>query len=152
MRKTPELDNTFVLQMALVGYELEHSRIEAAMNQIRAELGQGSTRTPAATPTASAEPKTTGRKRFSSAARKRMAAAQKKRWAELKAAKAEGAKPKRKLTVKRPAQVKASKKVAPTPKARKVAHKVRKAPVKPAVQNPVAAVQPTEATPTEVMA
>jgi hypothetical protein len=77
-----------ILQMALVGYEMQRNRIEAAIAEIQNELGQGDSSRSVSTATASAEPKTTGKKRFSAAARKRMAAAQKKRWQLLKAKKA----------------------------------------------------------------
>lgn len=74
------------LQMALVGYEIQRSRIEAAIAEIQAQLGsRGSARSTSPT-TATAE--RTSRKKFSAAARKRMAAAQKKRWAGLKSKKA----------------------------------------------------------------
>ena len=159
MPKTTTIDHTSVLEMALVGYQIERSRIEAAIAEIQAELGQGGSRQPATKATDTAQPKTTGKKRFSAAARKRMALAQKKRWQLLKAKKAEAAKPKRKPTVKRrkanasatkrkqPVQAKAAK-----PNARKAAGKVRKAAVKPKVQELVPPVQaavepaPTDAT------
>jgi len=143
MSKTTTIDHTSVLEMALVGYEMQRNRIEAVMREIQAELGQGGTRHSAATATTTDEPKPTHRKkRFSAAARKRMAAAQKKRWAALKARKAPAkrtqptAPPKRqKATVaaparKLPVQVKAAKKVGrnvvkatPKPKAKKKAPK-----------------------------
>ena len=90
MPKTTTIDHTSVLEMALVGYEMQRNRIEAAIAEIQAELGQVGSRRSISTATASAEPKTTGKKRFSVAARKRMALAQKKRWAALKAKKAPG--------------------------------------------------------------
>ena len=40
MPKTTTIDRTSVLEMALVGYELERNRIEAAIAEIQAELGQ----------------------------------------------------------------------------------------------------------------
>ncbi len=144
------LDNS-ILEMALAGYQLQRDRIDAAMAEIQAELHQGSARRSAATNTASADSKTSTKKRFSTAARKRMAAAQKKRWKELKAKKAEAAKPKRQTAVKRqkptvkaspkqrPVHVKAVKKAAPKAAAKKAAAKVRKARPKPQAQ---ATVQP----------
>ena len=172
MPKTTTIDHTSVLQAALVGYEMQRSRIEAAIAEIQAELGQGGARPSTATATASAEPKTPRKKRFSRAARKRMALAQKKRWAELKAKKAGAAKPKHKTAAKRwkanvaaprkqrPVQVKAAKKVArkvvmkatPKPKAKKPAPAVRKTVAQSKVQELVTPVQvavepaPTEAT------
>ena len=137
MPKTTTIDHTSVLEMALVGYQIERSRIEAAIAEIQTELGQGGSRRSISTATASAEPKTPRKKRFSAAARKRMALAQKKRWQLLKAKKAEAAKPKHKTAAKRrkasvaaparkpPVQVEAAKKVArkvvkaaPKPKAK----------------------------------
>src|ERR1035437_4908671 len=114
MPKTTTIDHTSVLEMALVGYGLERNRIEAAIAEIQAELGQGGPSRFISTATASAEPKATGKKRFSVAARKRMAAAQKKRWQLLKTKKAEAAKPKRKPAAKRQeASVTASRKQRP---------------------------------------
>src|ERR1039458_829353 len=101
MQKTTTIDHTSVLEMALVGYQIERSRIEAAIAEIQTELGQGDSSRSISTATASAEPKTTGKKRFSVAARKRMAAAQKKCWQLLKAKKARAKKAKPTAPVKR---------------------------------------------------
>jgi len=95
MPKTTTIDPG-VLEMALVGYEMQRNRIEAAIAEIQAELGQDGmlhkdTRPAPATATTTDEPKTK-RKRFSAAARKRMAAAQKKRW-QLKRATAKTTQP-----------------------------------------------------------
>jgi hypothetical protein len=162
MPKTTTIDHTGVLEMALVGYELQRNRIEAAIAEIQAELGEGGPSRSIATATDHSEPKTTGKRRFSAAARKRMALAQKKRWQLLKAKNAEAAKPKRKPAAKRrkasvtasrkqrPAEVKAAKKT--TPKTRKAAPRIQKAVAKPKVQELVTPVQaavepaPTEAT------
>src|SRR5476649_1268013 len=87
MPKTTTIDHASVLQAALVGYELQLSRIEAAIAEIQAELGNvrpGRSTAPVSTK----EPTTTGKKRFSRAARERMALSQKRRWAELKAKRA----------------------------------------------------------------
>ncbi len=153
MRNITTLDHTLVLQMALVGYEMEASRIAANMAAIRAELGQGDARRSTVAATVSAEPKKTGRRFFSAAAKKNMRMAQIARWKAIKAAKAEAAKPKRKVAAKKPAQVKVAKKVAPKPTAKKAAPKVRKAAhKKPAVSKPVPAVQVAEPTPAEATA
>src|ERR1017187_9034436 len=88
MPKTTTIDHTSVLEMALVGYELKRNRIEAAIAEIQAELGQGGSSRSTSTATASTDRKATGKKRFSVAARRRMASAQKKRWQLLKAKKA----------------------------------------------------------------
>src|ERR1035441_649959 len=101
MPKTTTIAHTSVLEMALVGYEMQRNRIEAAIAEIQAELGQGDSSRSIPTATASAEPKVTRKKRFSAAARKRMALAQKKRWQLLKAKKAPAKKTKPTATVKR---------------------------------------------------
>jgi len=123
--KTTTIDHTSVLEMALVGYELQRNRIEAAIADIQDELGQVGSSRSISTATDSSEPKATGKKRFSAAVRKRMVAAQKKRWqlkratakktqptAPAKRQKATGAVPAK----KRPVQVKAAKMTAPRPK------------------------------------
>jgi len=133
MPKTTTIDHS-VLEMALVGYELERSRIEAAIADIQAELGQSVARDSTATATTTDEPKTPRKKRFSAAARRRMAAAQRKRWQLLKAKKAEAAKPKHKTAAKRKtATVTASRKQRPVQvkPAKRVARKVVKAAPKP---------------------
>ena len=164
MPKTTTIDHTSVLEMALVGYQLERSRIEAAIAEIQDELGQGDSSRSGSTATASTEPKTPRKKRFSAAARKRMAAAQKKRWQLLKAKKAPAKKTKPTAAPKRrnvtaaptakkpPVQVKAAKKVArkvvkpvSKPKAKKAAPKPKKSPAKA----PNAPVETTE-TPIQV--
>lgn len=120
MPKTTPIDRTCVLQAALVGFEMQRGRIDAAVREIQTELAQGGTlhkdtRRSTATATDSAEPKATGKKRFSRAARKRMALAQKKRWQLLKAKNAEAAKPRRKTAAakRRKASVAASRKQQP---------------------------------------
>src|ERR1035441_7650081 len=114
MPKTTTIDHTSVLEMALVGYEMQQKRIEAAVAEIRSELSQGGPSRSISTVADNSEPKATGKKRFSAAARKRMAAAQKKRWQLLKAKKAEADKPKRKPAAKRrKASVTASRKQRP---------------------------------------
>jgi hypothetical protein len=161
MPKTTTIDPC-VLEMALVGYELERNRIEAAIAEIQAELGQGGSRRSISTATASAEPKATGKKRFSVAARKRMAAAQKKRWQLLKAKKAPAKKTKptaapkrRKITAaptakKPPVQVKAAKVAR---KVVKAAPAVRKSVAKPKLPELVPPVQAAvEPAPTEASA
>jgi hypothetical protein len=148
MPKTTTIDPC-VLEMALVGYELERNRIEAAIAEIQSQLGDGDAVRSISTATASAKPKTTRKKRFSAAARKRMAAAHKKRWNELKAKKALAKKTqptapvkRQKATAaaparKRPVQLKAAKKAAP--KAKAAVRAARKATVKKvAAQKPKA--------------
>ena len=132
-----------VLEMALVGYEMQRSRIEAAIAEIQAELGVGGSRRSKAAGAAAPEPASPGKRRFSAAARRRMALAQKRRWAALKAKKAPAKKTKpaastkrRKATVKpslkkRPVPVKVAKKAAPRAKAN-VVKSVAKPKAKPA--------------------
>src|ERR1035437_877043 len=101
MPKTTTIDHTSVLEMALVGYQLERSRIEAAIAEIQAELGHGGPSRSISTATDNSEPEPIRKKRFSAAARKRMAAAQKKRWQLLKAKKAPAKKTKPTVAPKR---------------------------------------------------
>ena len=150
------IDHTSVLEMALVGYEIQKGRIEAAIAEIQAQLGGGVSSRPTSTATDNSKPKVTGKKRFSAAARRRMAAAQKKRWQLLKVKKAQPRRTqptapgkRRKATVapvarNTPVQVK-------LPKARKTAVTVQKAVAKPEV-NPVPPVQTAELTPAETTA
>ena len=77
-----------ILQMALVGYEVEKQRIEEKIREIQAQL-KGKT----VSSSAVARPKPPGGKReLSAAARKRISAAQKKRWAEHRKKAAQAAK------------------------------------------------------------
>jgi len=132
MTKHTTIHHGVILQMALVGFEIEKDRIEAAIAEIQAELGNSRS-----TSRGTNEPAAPRRKCFSAAARKRMAAAQKKRWKALKAqqqAEAKKAKPtapvkRQKATIttakkKRTAPAKAAKKIARAvskPKAKAVA-------------------------------
>jgi hypothetical protein len=162
MPKTTTIDHTSVLEMALVGYEMQRNRIEAAIAEIQDELGQGDSSRSGSTATASTEPKTPRKKRFSAAARKRMAAAQKKRWQLLKAKKALAKKAKPTAPVKRqkataaapartrPVKVKAATKLArnvvePVSRAKKMSPK----PKESAAMAPKATVE-TPATPVQV--
>lgn len=73
-------DDLTTLQMALVGYQVERSKIDEKIREIQSRLG-GKRVSAGASPAAPA--KTRGGKRvLSPEARKRIAAAQKKRWAE----------------------------------------------------------------------
>ena len=81
-----QIDGSF-LQMALVGYQAEHLKIEEKMAEIRKRLGKRPAGTLAA---GEAAPK----RNISSAARRRIAAAQKKRWQEFHARQKDAAKPK----------------------------------------------------------
>ena len=78
-----------ILQMALVGYEIERQKIEERIRDLRSQLkGKGTTPF-----SAGASSKHSSVKRvLSPAARNRIAAAQKKRWAEHRKRKAQEAK------------------------------------------------------------
>ena len=89
-RQPSSFNDPSLLEAALEGLQLQKSRIEAQIEEIRARLGRvrgaGGPRknNRVATAPARAE-RTTARKRtLSEAARKRIAAAQKKRWAEFR--------------------------------------------------------------------
>jgi hypothetical protein len=90
MARYPSADANF-LAMALIGYEAEKQRLDAAIADLKARLDHGQ-------PVVHGE--SVPRKRtMSAAARKRIAAAQRARWAAVKkASKAEPERPKRKLT------------------------------------------------------
>ena len=70
--------DTTMLAMALVGYELEKKKIEDRIREIRAQLSGAK----AEKASSAGDDKAPKRRRLSAAARKRIAAAQKKRWAE----------------------------------------------------------------------
>jgi hypothetical protein len=98
------------LEMALVGYEAELQKIEAAMATIRKHLGlrgKGARVLPASI-------RTNGRREMSAEGRKRIAAAQKKRWAVFHAKKrpatrtAKKSTPKRKMSLARRAALAAN--------------------------------------------
>jgi len=75
-RGTKTIDQT-VLQMALVGYEMERNKIDDKIREIKSQLkGKSAPVVSGDTGVAPAKHK------MSAAARKRIAAAQKKRWAE----------------------------------------------------------------------
>jgi hypothetical protein len=70
--------------MALIGYEAERAKIDAAITNLKALLGRG-------VPVDGLEPSILKRK-IGAAAQKRMAAAQPKRWAEYRRQNAPGTK------------------------------------------------------------
>jgi hypothetical protein len=70
-----------LLAMALVGYEAQHAKINAAIQEIQAKLGKRGPGRPKAATDGAAPAKRT----LSVAARKRIAAAQRKRWAAVRA-------------------------------------------------------------------
>ena len=85
------------LRAALIGYESEKAKIEAAITEIQAQLGHRGPGRAKAAPDHQGHtaPK---RRTMSESGRRRIAAAQRKRWAALKTAKAEPPKSKRKLS------------------------------------------------------
>jgi len=94
--QTPQLTQS-ILTAALDGLELQKSRIEDQIAQVRSLLG-GAPRKPVASAEASGEvaPKRT----LSAAARRSIATAQKKRWALIRKQKAAGGEPAAKAAVK----------------------------------------------------
>jgi hypothetical protein len=112
------------LTMALIGYEAEKTKIDAAIKAIQGQLGHRGPGRPKATPDGAVAP---ARPTLSVAARKRIGAAQRKRWAALKTSQAKAPK-KRKLSAaarksiaaaqrKRWTAVRAAKKAKPVAKA-----------------------------------
>ncbi|HXI44528.1 MAG TPA: hypothetical protein VNH83_31375 [Bryobacteraceae bacterium] len=82
-----------LLAMALVGYEAQRAKIDAAIRDIQDQLGHRGPGRPRVETGGAAPAKRT----LSIAARKRIAAAQRKRWAAVRKA-AQPAKPRRKLS------------------------------------------------------
>src|SRR5882724_4553807 len=74
------------LTMALVGYEAQKAKIDAAIRDIQAQLGQ---RGPGR-PRVETDEATPAKRTMSVAARKRIAAAQRKRWAALRKSQSQG--------------------------------------------------------------
>ena len=72
----PSQADTAMLQMALIGYDIERRKIEDKIAEIQARLN-GRSRGAAA-------PAARTKRTMSAAARRRIAAAQKKRWAEYR--------------------------------------------------------------------
>lgn len=85
MARTPRVtvDNSALLEAALEGLELQRSRIEGQIEEVRRLLGKRKPRAAKSDATTAAD--TASKKReLSPAARKRIAAAQKRRWAEYR--------------------------------------------------------------------
>ena len=84
MARTPgNINNPTLLEAALEGLEIQKTRIEEQIQQVRKMLGRRGAKSATTAEAAPAVRK--GRKRpLSDAARKRIAAAQKKRWAEYR--------------------------------------------------------------------
>ena len=84
-------DNKTILEYALGHLEREAAEIQARIDQVKRQLGRGTSSAPAAASSAGSAPAApaAGKRRvLSAAARRRIAAAQKKRWAEHRKAKA----------------------------------------------------------------
>jgi hypothetical protein len=87
--------NNDLLAMALIGYEAQRAKIDAAIREIQAQLGH---RGPGR-PQAAVDGATPAKRTMSVAARRRIAAAQRKRWAAVRAqGKSAAAPKKRKLS------------------------------------------------------
>ena len=80
-----------LLSMALIGYETQKAKLDAAIADIQAQLGQ-----PASS--VGSEPQIRRKGTMSVAGRRRIAAAQRKRWAAIKKANTKPKATKRKLT------------------------------------------------------
>ena len=93
MARGRSVENVSMLQMALVGFQIEKDRIESKIQELRAKL-----KGKAPLASASGEAAAPRKRELSDAARKRIAMAQKRRWAEHRKraaqAKAQSAKPK----------------------------------------------------------
>ena len=81
-------EDSTMLEMALIGYQVEKQKIEDTIRRINAQLGGKKT----ASSSAAAEKPAGVKRMLSPEARKRIAAAQKKRWAEHRRMKAQAAK------------------------------------------------------------
>lgn len=120
----PRVSND-ILQMALIGYESQRAKVEAAIADLQARLGHRGPGRPRTSPDGAGQ--SAGKKRtLSAAGRRRIALAQKKRWAALKKAKAtpeqQREKPKRKISSAGRAAI-----VAATKKRWAAYHKAQKA-------------------------
>jgi len=119
MAKHPQIGHG-ILSAALSGLEFEKSRIDAAIAEIKAELGQHDRPSQSASDTAQkAAPQKGG---MTAAGKKRIAAAQRKRWAALKASQAQPKKAKRRMSAEGRARI-----VAATKKRWAEFHKAAKA-------------------------
>jgi len=78
-----------MLEMALVGFQIEKQRIESRIQDIQSRLKGKRASTPSAN---GAESKPRVRRQLSAGARRRIAAAQKRRWAEHRKRAAQAAK------------------------------------------------------------
>ena len=80
-----------ILEMALVGYEMEKQKIDEKIRDIRSQLGARRTSSSQGNSVGISSDSTAPKKRtLSASARRRIAAAQKKRWAEHRRKQAQG--------------------------------------------------------------
>ena len=129
MARHASIGNDF-LKMALVGYEAQRAKINAAIAELRARLGHQASGAPAQ----SAPMKRT----MSAAARRRIAAAQRKRWAAVRKNQAQGSAEKHAAPKKRKMSAAARKRIGDATRKRWTAQ--RRAAAKKA--KPVAKVAP----------
>ena len=88
MARGRSVEDVSMLQMALVGYQIEKQRVESKIQELQGKLkGRGTAMSPA-----SGAPAAPRRRELSEAARKRIAMAQKRRWAEHRKRAAQSAK------------------------------------------------------------
>lgn len=80
------LDDTSILESALIGLQHQHSQVETKISEIRRTLG---IRTPRAASVAAPQVVSLTKRTMSRSARQKIAAAQKKRWAAYKKEKAQ---------------------------------------------------------------
>lgn len=97
MAKQTEI-NHGILSAALSGLEFEKARLEAAISEIKAELGHRAPGRPPKAQTNGAGGVAPKKRTMSASARKRIALAQKRRWAAFHKQTAEPAKPKRRMS------------------------------------------------------
>jgi len=82
-------EDATMLEMALVGFQMQKQRIESMIQSIQSQLKGRRASMPSSDGTASKPPV---RRELSASARKRIAAAQRRRWAEHRKRKAQAAK------------------------------------------------------------
>ena len=89
MARGRNVEDTTILQMALVGYRIEIEKIDGKIHELQS-LIKGKRTAPPSGAVETGQPK--AKRKLSQAARNRIAAAQKKLWAKQRRLKAQGAK------------------------------------------------------------
>jgi hypothetical protein len=84
------MEDASMLEMALVGFQIEKQRIEGKIQDIEAQLRGRRSAAPSSSGASDGQPAV--KRQLSPAARKRIAAAQKRRWAEHRKRAAQAAK------------------------------------------------------------